>query len=106
MTPTERAALRSICDQINAMLAAPATDETDLLAKLLPAIGGERGSDLFTARDLKASPSLAIRELVAHLDTRALGRLLRDSEGKIFAGYRIGRKGHSNVVFWFVEAAL
>jgi len=65
-----------------------------LLARLLPAIGGTFGSELFVARELFEHDSAALHVVLRGLNARRVGRLLRRGEGHPIDGYLIQRDGH------------
>jgi hypothetical protein len=74
-----------------------------LLARLLPAIGGALGSDLFTARELLKHDSAALRLVTVGLNAKQLGRLLKRGEGHVIDGYLIQREGlELHAVLWRV----
>ncbi|MEJ7667699.1 MAG: hypothetical protein WKH97_02990 [Casimicrobiaceae bacterium] len=81
-------------------------DDRELLARLLPAIGGARGSEPFVARDLaEEHPELA--PIIGGLSNKALGRLLARAQGSQVDGYLVQRAGvEINVVLWRVVAAV
>jgi hypothetical protein len=76
-------------------------EDLQTLRKLLPAIGGARGSEPFTTEDL--GQNLAIRALVAHLSARQLGRLFLRAVA--VDGYAVERVGlDRNRALWRVVA--
>jgi len=81
-------------------------DDRELLARLLPAIGGARGSEPFCTRDLADEhPELA--PIIGGLSNKALGRLLARAQGSQVDGYLVQRAGvEINVVLWRVVAAV
>jgi hypothetical protein len=78
-----------------------------LLAKLLPAIAGARGSEEFTSRDLAADSSPALRLVLRRLSVKQIGRLLARAEGIAIDGWIVQRCGiEINVALWRVVAAV
>jgi hypothetical protein len=78
-----------------------------LLARLLPAIAGARGSEEFTSRDLAADSSPALRLVLRRLSVKQIGRLLARAEGMAIDGWLVQRCGvEINVALWRVVAAV
>jgi len=76
-----------------------------VLARLLPAIGGVLGSELFASADICESDAPALRLVRAGLTARQLGRLLRRAVGTPIAGYLVERVGaEAGVALWRVVA--
>ena len=78
-----------------------------VLARLLPAIAGDRGSEPFdfTSRDLRATPGL--RVVLRGLSVKQIGRLLSRAEGVPIDGYIVERCGvEINVTLWRVLASV
>jgi hypothetical protein len=88
---------------------APSLSRSDraVLARLLPAIAGDRGSEPFdfTSRDLRAKPGL--RVVLRGLSVKQIGRLLSRAEGVPIDGYIVERCGiEINVALWRVLASV
>ena len=64
------------------------------LTKLLPAIVGALGSELFLVRDLFQSDAPALRLVLADWNALRLGRLLRRAEGHAIDGHMVQCEGH------------
>jgi hypothetical protein len=77
-----------------------------VLARLLPAIGGVVGSELFVTRDLFESDAAALQLVLRGLNAKQVGRLLRRGEGQAIDGYVIQRDGTElHAVLWRVVRA-
>jgi hypothetical protein len=63
------------------------------LARLLPAVGGQLGSEPFIASEVIEHDSPAVRVAARGLSARQLGRLLRRATGQPVAGLVIERLG-------------
>jgi hypothetical protein len=80
-------------------------EDLELLGRLLPAIAGSRGSREFSSAELHAGNDRAIRNMVAHLEPEALGRLLLRADVPV-AGLLVERVGHDRKrVLWRVVRA-
>jgi len=64
----------------------PPIDPRVLLSKLLPAVAGRFGSDPFTTRELFNDP--VFRDLLAPLNAKRTGKLLRKSLGHTIDGLK------------------
>ncbi len=81
-------------------------DDRELLARLLPAIGGARGSEPFCTRDI-ADEHPELRQIIGKLSIKQLGRLFARAEHIDVDGYLVQRAGvEINVVLWRVVAAV
>lgn len=79
--------------------------DRDALARLLPAIAGTLGSDLFTARELIEHSAPALRLVCVGLSARQLGKLLRRAHGQPVGGYVVSSDGlEVGAVLWRVLA--
>lgn len=75
------------------------------LSRLLPAIGGAVGDDLFLASEIASHRSPAVRVGRGTLTTRQIGRLLKRAEGIEVDGYVVSREGaEGGAVLWRVRA--
>jgi len=85
MTDAVEALLGELLAEVRALrrdLARVTPAPTDLLARLLPAIAGARGSEPFAARDLEDEhPELV--PIIAGRSPKAIGRVLAEAEGMI-----------------------
>jgi hypothetical protein len=78
--------------------------DRDILARLLPAIGGAFGSELFLAADVIESDSPAVRPVRGKLTAKSLGKLLKRSAGVPVAGYLITAEGtEAGSLLWRVR---
>jgi hypothetical protein len=74
-----------------------------LLARLLPAVGGVFGSELFLTRELFESDAAALKLVTRGLNALKVGRALRRGEGQAIDGYSVQREGTElNTVLWRV----
>lgn len=72
-----------------------------VLVRLLPAVAGAIGSELFSSAELCAHTASAVRLVCAGLTVRQLGRLLRRAVDTPVAGYMVRRQGsEANAVLW------
>ena len=62
-----------------------------LLVRLMPVVGAHFASEWFLVRELFASPAPGLRLVLAGLNARQVGRLLRRSEGQPVDGYVVER---------------
>ena len=69
-------ALRARVDALEAARRRLSRSDHRLLARLLPAIVGTFGSDVFTANDVVTNPAPAIRIVIGDRSTKSVGRLL------------------------------
>jgi hypothetical protein len=77
-------------------------DDRALLARVLPAIAGARGSEPFASRDL-AEDVPALRVVLRGLSVKSIGRLLSRAKGIPIDGWIVERYGTEiNVVLWRV----
>ena len=82
-------------------------DDRDRLSRILPAIGGACGSELFIASELLEHDSSALRLVLAGLNARQLGRLLQRAEGQRIGGFVVQRDGREvGAVLWRIVAAV
>jgi hypothetical protein len=73
------------------------------LARMLPAIAGVYGSDLFVTRELFERDAPAIRLVLAGLNPKQVGRLFARADGQPIDGYLIESQGsETNVRLWRV----
>lgn len=76
-------------------------DDRERLARILPAVGGALGSDLFTARELVEHRSPALRVALHALNAKQLGRLLQRAEGRPLGAFIVQRDGvEVGAVLW------
>jgi hypothetical protein len=81
--------------------------DRDRLAKILTAIAGAIGSELFLVRELFEHESAGLRLVLADLNAKQLGRLLQRAEGAIVGGFTVQRDGSEcGSVLWRVLATL
>jgi hypothetical protein len=74
-----------------------------LLGRLLPAIGGALGSELFLVRELFGHDAAALRLALRELNAKQVGRLFRRAEGQAIGAYLIQREGvELHAVLWRV----
>ena len=79
------------------------------LARLLPVVAGEFGSDVFTVKQARARACdhAGLRLVLADITSDALGKLLSRACGHAIAGFvvrRVGTEGHAGI--WRVEAVV
>jgi hypothetical protein len=101
---TEVRALRA--DLAESRRRAPSLSRVDhaRLARLLPAVAGALGSELFTVAELTAP---AVQLVVDGLTPRQVGRLLRRAVGVSIDGLVVERVGHENhSTLWRIVEAL
>ena len=107
--------LREIRDELrlhrleHASHATPRLSRADraYLAKLLPAIGGAFGSELFFCRDVIESDSPAVRLVRGKLTAKALGKLFSRATGVPVAGYLVTTDGvEAGANLWRVKQVL
>ena len=71
------------------------------LARLLPAIGGAVGSELFSSAEICAHTAAAVRLVCAGLTVKQLGKLLARATDKPIDGYLVQREGtEAGAVLW------
>ena len=101
-----REELRALRRDLAARSGRLSPDDRELLGRLLPAIGGARGSEPFAARDLaEEHPELA--PIIGGLSNKALGRLLARAQGSEINGYLAQHVGvEINVGLWRIVAAV
>lgn len=76
------------------------------LARLLPAVGGVFGSDLFMVRELFESTAAAVRLVLEGCNPKQVGRLLRRAEGVPIAGLMVQRDGSElHAALWRIVRA-
>lgn len=77
--------------------------DRDLLGRVLPAVGATFASEWFLVRELFASQTAAVRLVLAGLNARQVGRLLRRGEGQVIDGYVVQQGGSElNTHLWRV----
>ena len=79
--------------------------DREQLARILPAVAGCVGSEIFTSRDLIDHESAAVRLVVRGVTAKTLGRLLTRADGRPITGLvveRVGDEGH--VALWRIAA--
>jgi hypothetical protein len=80
-------------------------DDRRRLAAALPAISGVLGSDYFTSCELLEWNSAALRIVLADLNAKKLGGLLRRAEGVAIDGLTVARAGReTGAVLWQILA--
>ena len=67
--------------------------DRDVLARLLPAIGGKFGSERFRICELFESDSPALRVVLKGVKRSVVGQMFRRSEGQPIDGYVVTRDG-------------
>jgi hypothetical protein len=73
------------------------------LARILPAVGGVFGSELFAVRELLTNPAPALRVALDGENAKALGRLFYRAAGTTCDRYAIRAEGRElNVTLWRV----
>jgi hypothetical protein len=78
-----------------------------VLARLLPAIAGVFGSELFVTRELFESDAAALKLVLHGLDRKRVGRLLQRGEGQVVDNYVICREGtEQHATLWALRATL
>ena len=74
-----------------------------VLDRLLPAIGGSIGSELFSSAEIIEHDAVALRLVCAGLPVKQLGRLLRRAADVPVSGYMVQRQGtEAGAVLWRV----
>lgn len=77
--------------------------DREALSRLLPAISGVMGSELFVVRELFADDSAALRVVLNDQTAKGVGRLLQRAEGQAIEGYAVRGEGSElNVTLWRV----
>ena len=104
----ELKAIRALLEQ-HARRPAPSLSRHDraVLARVLPAIAGARGSEpfAFTSRDLRAAPALHVA--LRGFSVKQIGRLLARAENIPIDGWIVQRCGTEiNVTLWRVVASV
>jgi hypothetical protein len=78
-----------------------------VLERILPAIAGALGSEYFLAREAVASANPALVLVLANMNARRLGKLLRRGNGVPVAGYVVhARAMEGGAVLWEVLRVL
>jgi hypothetical protein len=78
--------------------------DRDILTKLLPAVGGVFGPELFLTRDVVESDAPAIQLVRGGLTAKTLGKLFRRAAGVPVAGYLITTDGvEAGACLWRVR---
>jgi hypothetical protein len=99
------ARLSTVSDRQQVPPSSLSRDDRKLLMRLLPAIGGALGSEVFTSRDLAchAAPRLVLRGRSA----KSIGKLLARADGRPIEGWIVERVGSEiNVALWRVVASV
>jgi hypothetical protein len=104
--------LRASLDSLTSRVAAieyrlsPSTlrrEDRAALERILPAIAGALGSELFLASEAVTSDNPALVLVLAGMNARRLGRLLRRGDGVPVAGYVVHARGtEAGAVLWEV----
>jgi glutathione S-transferase len=85
---------------------APSTlrrEDRAALERILPAIAGALGSEYFLASEAIASANPALVLVLAGMNARRLGKLLRRGDGVPVAGYAVHARGmEAGAVLWEV----
>ena len=101
----ELAALRARVDAVERRLS-PCTlrrEDRAALERILPAIAGALGSEYFLASEAVASANPALVLVLAGMNARRLGRLLRRADGVEVCGYIACASGtEAGAVLWSV----
>src|SRR5688572_24874627 len=75
----------------------------EALGRILPALAGALGSEMFLASEAVASEHAALRLVLGGLSGRQLGRLLRRAEGVPVGSYTVHAQGvESGSILWAV----
>ena len=99
------ARIETLIEQWQARPSTLSRDDHERLARVLPAVAGALGSELFTARELVEHAAAAVRIVVTGLTARQLGRLLKRAEGANGGGYTVQRQGSEvGSILWRVLA--
>jgi hypothetical protein len=76
------------------------------LSRILPALAGALGSEMFLASEAVSSENAALALVLAGMNARRLGRLLRRGEGISIEGYVVHAQGaESGAMLWEVHRA-
>ena len=95
--------VRVLLERLQPRRPALSRGDRDLLAKLLPAVGGSFGSEPFASRDLVDAPG--VRAVARGLTVKQIGQLLARSVGTPINGLVLERAGHQlNLCLWRVGA--
>ncbi len=95
--------LRSLVERLQPQRPALSRADRDLLAKLLPAVGGSFGKEAFASRDLLTAPG--VRVVVRGLTVKQIGQLLARGVGTPINGLLVERAGSElSVCLWRVGA--
>jgi hypothetical protein len=101
----ELAALRALIDAVEHRLS-PSTQRREdraALERILPAIAGALGSDLFLAIEAVTSDNPALVLVLGAMDARRLGKLLRRGADLPIDGYIVHAQGmEAGAVLWEV----
>ena len=77
--------------------------DREALQRILPAVAGALGSEYFLASETVASANAALVLVLAGMNARRLGKLLRRGDGVSVAGYVVHARGtESGAVLWEV----
>lgn len=104
----ELAALRARMDAVEHRLFHSTLRREDraTLERILPALAGALGSECFLAAEAVASDNPALVLVLAGMNARRLGRLLRRADGVEVCGYVARASGtEAGAVLWSVLAA-
>ena len=95
--------LRMLVERLQPRRPALSRADRDVLAKLLPAIGGAFGSEPFASRDVLSAAG--VRVVVRGLSPKRIGKLLSRAAGSPVDGFMVERCGlEINVALWRVMA--
>jgi hypothetical protein len=76
-------------------------EDRDRLARILPAVAGAVGSELFNSAELCEHDAAAVRLVCAGVSAKQLGRLLRRAVDTPISGYVVRRQGtEAGAVLW------
>ena len=82
-------------------------EDCAVLERILPALAGALGSEYFLAREAVASANPALVLVLANLNARRLGKLLRRGNGVLVGGYVVHAQGmEAGAVLWEVRRVL
>jgi hypothetical protein len=77
--------------------------DREALERILPAVAGALGSEYFLAIEAVASENAAIVLVLAGMNARRLGKLLRRGDGVPVAGHAVHARGtEAGAVLWEV----
>lgn len=103
----ELADVRARLTMLEATRSTLSPDDRDTLARILPAVAGALGSELWTVRQLRTSEHAGVRVVLEGIGSRRLGKLFARCAGMPIGGYVVERIAvESNAVVWQVRAIL